>query len=270
MSSNELPPLVDGATRLYGILGDPIAQVKSPAGITARFRAKGHNAICLPFHARAEDFDTIIRGLKAMPNLDGFILTVPHKVRAMAYVDEMLPTATRVGAVNVVRRRKNGTWLGDMTDGYGMVNALRNAGFEPKGKRATVMGAGGAGGAIIDKLAESGAAEITVVDVDTAKAKAFVDRLSKFHPGCKFTIGAANADDCDALINATPIGMAPKCGLPAPFKSFRPELVVGEVITDPKITDLLAIAQKSGCRFSTGVQMFDAQVDFIADYLLQP
>jgi shikimate dehydrogenase len=106
------PPIVNGATRLFGILGDPIEQVKSPEEITRRFRARGANALCLPIHARPGDFDAVLRGLKATVNYDGFILTVPHKIRAMSYVDKLLPRAVRVGAVNVVRRERNGTWTG--------------------------------------------------------------------------------------------------------------------------------------------------------------
>ncbi len=262
-------PIVNGATRLFGILGDPIEQVKSPEGITNRFRARGVNAICLPFHVRPAEFDLVVRGLKAMVNLDGFILTVPHKVRAMAHVDELHPTAKRVGAVNVVRRRKDGTWIGDMSDGRGMVNALRNAGFDPKGKRLMVLGAGGAGSAIVDMLAESGAASVRIFDVDQAKANDIAARLGKYHPGCKIAAGPASADDCDALINATPIGMAPQAGMPAPFTTLPANLVVADVITNPTITPLLALAQQCGCRISTGVQMFEAQVNYIADYLLQ-
>ncbi len=262
-------PIVNGATRLFGILGDPIEQVKSPEGITNRFRAKGRNALCLPFHVKPADFDLVLRGLKAMPNFDGFILTVPHKVRAMPYVDELSPTATRVGAVNVARRRKDGTWIGDMSDGKGMVGALRKVGFDPKGKRAMVLGSGGAGSAIIDALGESGAASVTIFDVDQVKANDVAVRIGKAHAGTKFSVGLASADHCDVLINATPIGMAPAGGMPAKFGPFDSSLVVGDVITNPEVTDLLAHARASGCRISTGVNMFEAQVDYIADYLLQ-
>lgn len=262
------PPIVNGATRLFGILGDPIEQVKSPEEITRRFRARGANALCLPIHARPGDFDAVLRGLKATVNYDGFILTVPHKVRAMSYVDKLLPRAVRVGAVNVVRRERNGTWTGDMYDGLGLVGAVRQTGFDPKGKRAMVLGAGGAGSAIADAIAEAGAAAVTVFDLDRGKADALVDRLAKAHGNCRIVTGPAAVEGQDLLVNATPTGMAPGDGMPAKFGSFDPSLVVADVVTKPDITPLIAHAQHCGCRTSTGGQMFSAQGDMIANFLI--
>jgi shikimate dehydrogenase len=261
-------PIVNGATRLFGILGDPIGQVKSPEEITKRFRARGTNALCLPIHARPDDFDAVLRGLKATANYDGFILTVPHKVRAMPYVDTLLPRAIRVGAVNVVRRERNGAWIGDMYDGLGLVGAVRQTGFDPKGKRAMVLGAGGAGSAIADAIAEAGASAVTVFDLDHGKADALVNRLAKAHGNCQITTGPATAEQRDLIVNATPTGMAPGDGMPAPFGPFDPNLVVADVVTKPDITPLIAHARRCGCRTSTGAQMFNAQGDMIASFLI--
>jgi shikimate dehydrogenase len=262
------PPIVNGATRLFGILGDPIAQVKSPEEITARFHAKGHNALCLPLHARAGAFDTVLRGVKAMGNFDGFILTIPYKVRAMPYVDKLLPRAVRVGAVNVARRDTDGTWIGDMYDGLGLVGAVRQAGLDPKGARAMVIGAGGAGSAIVDAIAEAGAVNITIFDLDQNKANEVAARLGKAHAHCRFRVSPAHAENQDLLVNATPTGMGPVDGMPAEFGKFDPSLVVADVVTKPEITPLLAHARACGCRISTGVQMFKAQADMIAGFLI--
>ena len=262
------PEIVDGATRLFGIIGNPIAQVKSPELISKRFRASGLNAICLPLLARPEEFDTVLRGLKAMGNFDGFILTIPHKVRAMAYVDKLLPRATRVGAVNVARREADGSWIGDMFDGLGLVNAVRHAGLDFQGKHAMVIGAGGAGSAIIDAIAEAGAASITVFDLDHSKASAVAARLDKAHADCRITAGPVSVENQDLLVNATPIGMAPAAGMPAQFGKLDPRLVVADVVTDPEITPLLAHARACGCRISTGVQMYRAQADMLANFLI--
>ena len=262
------PEIVDGATRLFGIIGNPIAQVKSPELISKRFRASELNAICLPLLARPEEFDTVLRGLKAMGNFDGFILTIPHKVRAMAYVDKLLPRATRVGAVNVARREADGSWIGDMFDGLGLVNAVRQAGLDFQGKHAMVIGAGGAGSAIIDAIAEAGAASVTVFDLDHSKASAVAARLDKAHADCRITAGPVSVENQDLLVNATPIGMAPAAGMPAQFGKLDPRLVVADVVTDPEITPLLAHARACGCRISTGVQMYRAQADMLANFLI--
>jgi shikimate dehydrogenase len=262
------PAIVDGATRLFGILGDPIAQVKSPEEITARFRARARNALCLPLHARPDEFDTVLRGVKAIANFDGFILTVPHKMRAMLYVDKLLPRAVRVGAVNVVRRETGGTWIGDMYDGLGLVGAVRQAGLDPKGKRAMVIGAGGAGSAIADALAEAGAVSITIFDLDQNKASEVAVRFGKAHTHCRFSVGPARAENQELLVNATPTGMTPADGMPVEFGKFNSSLVVADVVTRPEITPLLAHARACGCRISTGVQMFKAQADMIAGFLI--
>jgi shikimate dehydrogenase len=263
-----IPEIVDGATRLYGIIGDPIDQVRSPQQITMRFRAADQNGICVPIQASIEQFDAVIQGIKAMSNFHGFVLTVPHKVRAMPYADRLSPDALRIGAVNVMRREADGAWVGDMTDGKGLLQAAREAGFEPQGKRAVVIGAGGAGSAIIDAFADAGVAEITIVDVDAAKAAAVAARLGRAHNGCRFSVGKADVAGKDILVNASPVGMYPGTEMPAPLGRLDPRLIVSDVITKPEITPLLAHARACGCRISTGVAMYQAQADMLARFLM--
>ena len=261
-------PFVNGATLLFPILGDPIAQVKSPAGISGEFHAMGHNALCVPLHVRPGDFDTVVRGLKATVNCGGFILTVPHKLRALPHVEKPSPRASRVGAVNIVRREAGNVWAGDMLDGVGFVGAARKAGFEPKCLCVLVFGAGGAGSAIIDALAEAGVVAITVVDLDKAKANDVANRLGQAHSHCRFTVDEASTEGYDLIANASPTGMAPDTSMPAPFGKLDPNIVVADVVTAPEITPLLAHAKACGCRISTGVQMYQAQAAMIAGYLI--
>lgn len=247
---------VDGGTKLFPVIGDPIGQVKSPAGISGEFHAKGHNALCVPLHVKPADFDTVMRGLKATQNCDGYIVTVPYKLRALPYVEKPSPRAQRVGALNIIRRDGPDSWTGDMLDGLALTTAVRNTGFDFKGKRALVIGAGGAGSAI------------TIFDLDKAKANDVAARFGKAHAGCKFTVGAAVAENHDLIVNATPFGMGEGDGMPAPFGRLDPNIVVSDVITKPEITPLLAHAKACGCRISTGIQMYQAQAAMIADYLI--
>jgi shikimate dehydrogenase len=260
--------IVDGNTKLFPVLGDPIGQVKSPAGITGEFHAKGQNALCIPLHVRPDDFDTVMRGLKATQNCDGYIVTVPYKLRTLPYVENPSPRAQRVGAVNIIRRDGPNSWTGDMLDGFAMVTAVRNTGFDFTGKRVLIMGCGGAGSAIIDAVAEAGAVAITIADLDQPKANDIATRFSKAHSGCTFSVGAAVAEGHDLIINATPYGMAKGDGMPAPFGKLDPNIVVADVITIPEITPLLTHAKACGCRISTGIQMYQAQAAMIADYLI--
>ncbi len=141
----QLPEIVDGATRLYGIVGDPITQVRSPEVITAGFRAAGQNALMVPIHVLPDGFEATMRGLMSVANLDGLVITVPYKARAAALVDRLHATGERVGAINAMRREPDGAWSGDMFDGTGLVSGLRGHGFDFAGARVKMLGAGGAG-----------------------------------------------------------------------------------------------------------------------------
>lgn len=261
---NELGRIVDGATRLYGIIGDPIAQVGSPRAFTQRFRAAGRNAILVPLHVLPTRFDETVRGVMALGNLDGLIATVPYKARILKHIDRVLPTAEQVGAVNAMRREPDGKWTGDMFDGRGLVRGLAGKGHSVAGKRVLLIGAGGAGSAIACALAEAGAAAITLTDLDAEKARALAGRVTTAFPGCKVVLAAPPApvaEGHDVIINATPIGMKPDDGLPAPLGQLAPQVVVADVILKEAPTALLRHAQACGCPTMGGQSMLEGQVD---------
>lgn len=250
--------IVDGATRLYGIIGDPIAQVGSPRMLTAAFRSARVNALCVPLHVLPGMFDETLRGLRALGNLDGIIVTVPYKMRALGMVDHLLPAAKLIRAVNVIRREPDG-WHGDMLDGRGMVGGLERNGHSVAGKRVMLIGAGGAGSAVAFALAEAGAAAVTLFDVDQVKAADLAARVAAAYPACPVAAAAPQARGHDILINATPIGMAPGDGLPAPLGELDPSLIVFDVITKPEVTPLLQHARACGCPAYGGRHMLEAQ-----------
>ena len=139
---------LSGNTRVVAIVGDPIAQVKSPFAVTRALNALGRNCVVVPMHVAPSDFDMFIQGATVAKNLDGLIATVPHKFAAYAHCVSATGRADFLRAVNVIRRSPDGRWHGDMLDGQGFVNAMRASGFEPEGRRALLVGAGGAGSAI--------------------------------------------------------------------------------------------------------------------------
>lgn len=253
-------PIVDGATRLYGIIGDPIQQVKSPEVFTARFRAAGLNALLVPLHVRPETFDEVLRGLKALANLDGIIATVPYKSRVVPFADRLLPTGERVGAINALRREADGSWSGDMFDGKGCIAAMRATGIDPRGLNVMLVGAGGAGSAVADAVAEAGARSLTIFDRDEKKGREVTARVARAHAACATTFGAPATDGRQILINATPIGMAPGDGSPVPGLRLTRELFVVDVIVKDA-TPLISAAREAGCRTMTGRAMIEGQVE---------
>lgn len=256
-------PAIDGATRLYGIIGDPIAQVRSPVVFNARFRALGLNAAMVPLHVRSDDFDAGMRGLKALANLDGILVTLPYKNRIGAHVDRVLAAAQRIGAINAIRRDPDGAWSGDMFDGKGLVGGLRANSVDPKGRSFMLIGAGGAGSAIADALAEAGASALTIFDLLEPKARKVAEQVARHHPACAAAFGPVDVSGKDVLINATPTGMAPGDGLPARFDRLDPRLFVVDIIPKPEVTPLSRFAREAGCRTMNGQAMVAGQADAI-------
>ena len=164
-----------GATRVHLIVGDPIAQVKSPFGVTQAFEAAGRDAICVPAHVPPAALEAWWAGARRAQNLDGLIVTVPHKFACTAFCDQLSERAAFLGAVNTVRRNAQGQWEGDMFDGLGYVRALEKNGCQPRGLRALLVGAGGAGSAIAHSLVQAGVSRMRrTVRAEESAAKAGV------------------------------------------------------------------------------------------------
>src|SRR3569832_2666200 len=103
-----------GATRIYPILGDPIAQAKSPGGLTRAFRLAGHDAIVVPLQVKPEYIGQFLRMLTDVANVDGIVATVPHKFAAFAHAASATARAHLIGSANILRRRPEGGWHADM------------------------------------------------------------------------------------------------------------------------------------------------------------
>jgi shikimate dehydrogenase len=252
-------PALSGETRIHVTIGDPIAQVKSPAGLTAGFAARGHNAIMIPMQVRAADVDEFLRMMKRLPNVDGIVITVPHKPAAFRHCD--------VTSARNVMRRESDTWRGDMTDGGGFVDALKRNGFDPKGKRVLQVGAGGAGSALALALASEGVAELVLCDLDTARRDDALQRIAASGRN-NAKAGTPDPSGYDLVVNATPAGMFPGDPSPVEVARLAPGMFVADIITQPLLTPLLAAAQARGCRTQDGLALFEAQAEFLTDFLL--
>ncbi|HKU96283.1 MAG TPA: ThiF family adenylyltransferase [Vineibacter sp.] len=260
----------NGATRLLAIVGDPIAQVRAPAFWSAVFRARGMDRLCIPIHAAPADLSRAVDGLKALRNLDGIIVTVPHKAAALEHVDRLSPAATRIGAINVMRPEADGTWSGDMFDGIGFVAGLAANGIAVAERTVLLVGAGGAGTAIAVALADAGVRMITVFDADRRRALALRDKLAARDGPDVHAAEVPDPADVDLAINATPLGMRPTDNLPLLVDRLRPDTVVADVIMKPMRTPLLEAAARRGCRTHTGVHMMDHQAPLFADFFRLP
>ncbi|MES2190368.1 MAG: shikimate dehydrogenase [Pseudomonadota bacterium] len=262
-----MPELLSGATRLHYIVGDPIAQVKSPAGVTRAFNARGHNACVMPAHVTPADLAVWLAGVSLAKNVDGVIATVPHKFACFELCATASERAAFLHAVNTMRRNPDGTWHGDMFDGLGFVAAMRDKGCQPEGKKALLVGAGGAGSAIAHALVMAGLKGLAVHDEDEARRSTLVARLAGLGK-CPVMHGSADPTGFDIVLNATPAGM--RQGDPCPLDMDRivSSMFVGCVITEPAITPLVSAAQARGCVTMTGADMFGRVRDLMVEFLV--
>jgi shikimate dehydrogenase len=262
-----MQPFPHGETRVHLIIGDPVGQTKSPSGLTAEFAARGVNAICIPVHVASAHFDAFVAAAKRAKNIDGIVVTIPHKFAALRHCDETTGRATFLGVVNVLWRIAADRWRGDMTDGAATVAALQRAGCAPEGRRALVVGAGGAGSAVALALVEAGVAALTVADVDLKRRGSLVERLAPTTPQVVAS-GAQDPAGYDIVVNATPAGMRPDDPLPVDVGRLESSAFVADLITKPVMTPLLEAAHARGCAVVTGEDMFAAQAGRLADILL--
>ena len=258
---------VDGATRLFVIVGDPIAQVKSPGLLSDMFATRGQNALLVPIHVAPGDLTRFIDGIRPVQNIDGIVVTVPHKPAALDLCETVTERARFARSVNVMRRLPSGGFTGDNTDGLGYLDGIAARGFDVAGKRALLVGVGGAGAAIAYEIVARGAALLAVHDVDLEKRDAVIARLNAAFPG-RSVAGSADPTGFDLVANATPMGMRPEHPHPVELARLVRTQFVADAITKPEVTPLLGHAQAIGCATMPGLGMLDAQADIIADFLL--
>ncbi|WP_292451875.1 NAD(P)-binding domain-containing protein [Mesorhizobium sp.] len=252
-----------------GIIGDPIAQAKSPAAINPLFAACGADIAFVPFHVPASDLFTIWAGLKAVPNLVGFGITLPHKQTAIELCDSVDPVAARVGAVNLVRRERDGSFRGYQFDGRGFVGGLQSKGIAIEGRDVLIIGAGGAAAAIAFALAEAGAASIKISNRTVEKAEAIAESVNK---GFKREIAKAGTPEPEAaqlVVNATSLGLRDSDVLPLDAELLQPGMTLAEVIAEPETTRILGMAQAKGVEIHSGIHMITGQARLIVDHICE-
>jgi len=253
--------VVSGKTKICGVIGDPIEHTMSPVMHNAAFRKLGLDYIYIPFRVRTQELAQAVDGMRAL-NIRGFNVTIPHKVAIMPMLDGLDPLAEKVGAVNTVVNH-DGDLKGYNTDATGFLQALLERGFEPGGKKAVILGAGGASRAISYILAKSDV-QLAILnrqlEMDWAEELAW--RIS--HDFKKETkameLGydnlAMELERADILVNATSVGMSPDSGeTPVPAQLLKADMVVFDIVYNPIMTRLLKEAEAAGARTIGGIDM---------------
>jgi shikimate dehydrogenase len=238
--------MINGQTKIFGILGRPVTHSLSPVMHNAAFRHLGINAVYVAFPVT--DLAQAVSGLRGL-GIGGVSVTIPFKEEIIPFLDELDPQAAKLGAVNTVVNQ-DGRLIGSNTDWLGAVTAL-TAKISLKGRHVLILGAGGASRAIAYGVIQAGG-RVSLTDLDAARAAALVKDL-----GAEAIPPEAVADcPADILVNATPVGMTPDVdGIP-----INPDLlgrfqVVMDIVYQPLETRLLREAKTWGAASIDGLQM---------------
>lgn len=262
---------ITGRTSIWGILADPIHHVKTPQALNALMDARGVDGVLIPFHVGADGLGTLVAGLKAMRNLKGFVVTVPHKTAIVDLCDDVSEQARAIGAVNTVRREADGRLIGEMLDGAGFVAGLRQGGIEPGGCSVYLAGAGGAANAIAFALAAAGVSRLTIANRTRSKSEDLKQRLAEHYPSVPVEIGTTDPSGHDIVVNATSLGLKEGDTLPLDVTRLTSDQTVAEIIMQPETTALLAAAKERGCRIHYGKPMLACQLELMAEFMrMQP
>lgn len=257
---------ISGLTKVCGIFGSPVQHSLSPSMHNAAFAATGLDYIYVPFQVDQAALPDAIKALRAM-NLAGVNITIPHKETVLSYLDEISVEAGFIGAVNTVVNRQ-GRLCGENTDGRGFIKALsEQVGFNPTGKTAIVLGAGGAARAVAVQLALAGAAKLVLTNRSRTRAEGLA-RLITEKTGAAVAVtdwpdqGLQPLDSrmlapADLVVQATPLGMYPHTDgtVPFPFELLKPGVVVCDLVYNPARTKFLNKAAQSGAVTVNGLGM---------------
>ncbi|WP_382158618.1 shikimate dehydrogenase family protein [Hydrogenophaga sp. ANAO-22] len=261
---------IDGRTELIALIGHPTHTVKSPMIYNPYFESAGINALVVPMDCRPEYFSVLMRGLFALENTRGALITMPHKVATLALLDEASVAVKVAGSCNAVKRTEDGRLVGDMFDGEGFVRGVRRKGLPLAGASALVVGSGGVGCAIAASLAGAGVATLALFDANAASAQALADRLRQHHPALRVLVGNKDPQGFDLVVNATPLGMNAGDPLPLDVDRLSPDTLVGEVVMKAEMTPLLQAARARGCPVQIGTDMLFEQIPAYLEFFGLP
>jgi shikimate dehydrogenase len=255
-----------GKAEVFVMLAHPVGHAKSPGIFNEIFEKKGLDSLMVPLSCRPEDFDAFWAGITAAENIRGVIISVPYKTRVFAKCAAAHDRAARVQSANSVRRQEDGSWYADNFDGVGFIDALVAGGHDLRGRSFLQVGGGGAGASLAYCLAEAGAREIRLNDIDRDRVENLASLVSRAFPTCRVEVGDADPSGMDFAVNATPMGMHQGDPLPLDVSKLTPSTTVVDIIMEPAETALLRAAKERGCRIQPGRPMMEFQVKGMSEF----
>lgn len=253
--------MISGRTQILGVIGHPVEHTSSPAMHNAALRALDLDYVYAAFHVDPDHLGEAVAGMRAL-EIKGLNVTVPHKLAAMEFLDEIAEEARVIGAVNTIANR-SGQLSGYNTDAFGAMETLhREGGLEELPSQVALLGAGGAARAILYALLQRPEVEkIALLNRTVERAESLALELDP--EGGRVEVGrldprtGAEIRDADLLINSTSVGMHPHKDT-SPLERgtcLRPGMLVLDIVYKPLRTRLMEQAEAAGGRALNGLGM---------------
>ena len=258
-------PQINARTRVCAVIGHPVGHSLSPELHNAAFEALELPLVYVAHDVRPGQVAEAFVGVRAL-GYRGLSVTIPHKAEALRSVDEVEETASGIGCINTVVN-DDGRLKGFNSDGHGALNALRDAGADPEGRRVLLLGSGGAARAIAMTLArEAPPARLSILGLAVDELTRLVadanERGQSEVTGAELTPKTLGDElaAAEIVLHCTPVGMHPGEGNSlVPRALWRPGMVVFDAVYHPRRTQLLQDAEAAGCRTVEGLEMFLGQ-----------
>ncbi len=257
-------------SKLFCVIGYPIEHSLSPVMHNSVFKALKIDAIYFSVNI---DVSMLKEAVDILRNtVNGFNVTIPHKVAIIEYIDELDASAVKVGAVNTVSNY-NGRLKGYNTDYYGFIQPIKSRGIDLRGKSVLLLGAGGAARAVVAALCDEGIARMIIANRSiNSNVKSLINTAMDKGIECKAIIldeSNRYSYDCDLIVNATPLGMTDAFNrgkgsnssnsIPLTSKDISSKSIVYDLVYNPIDTQLISIAKDAGAQVIYGYEMLVEQ-----------
>ena len=254
--------MISAHTHTLAIIGDPIEHSLTPRIQNAAWRALREDSafVNVAFRVCSSHLATAVFGARSLGFL-GLMVTIPHKEAVLSLCDELHPSAKILGAANLLEFRADGAIVGHSSDGWAMLESLREENVEVVGKKVTILGGGGAARSLALTLADAGVKSITILNRTLERAQIIADEVEKHGVAVcadgleREQLGHA-CENTDLLINTTSVGMTPEIHTtPINQNLLRPSCAVYDIVYNPLETRLLREARAIGARGVDGLGM---------------
>jgi shikimate dehydrogenase len=246
-------------SKTFAVIGDPIDHSLSPNIHSAAFRELNLESSYIAYRIPRGELKEGIESLKKI-KIDGFNVTIPHKIEMMKYLDKMDESCSIIGAVNTVTNNQ-GILKGYNTDMDGFLDPFKKKEIKIEGRKILLLGAGGAARAIVAGFAKKKAKHLTIANRTLEKANTlaqFANKIGLNADAITIEMIGNNLQDYEIIVNATSIGLKNEPS-PISLDSIKPETIVYDIVYMPMNTDFLKKAKQKGAKIIYGYEMLLGQ-----------